>query len=68
MLLQPQALVNLLANTASGGDAAGDTFLGIENLTGSAYADTLTGNTLDNMLSALALAPMLSTAATATIR
>jgi Ca2+-binding RTX toxin-like protein len=35
--------VNLATGAASGGDAAGDTFSGIENLVGSAYSDTLTG-------------------------
>ncbi|MEQ1707165.1 MAG: calcium-binding protein [Terricaulis sp.] len=35
--------VNLQANVATGGDAAGDTFVSVENLTGSALADTLTG-------------------------
>lgn len=43
--------VNLGADTASGGDAAGDTLDGIENLIGSNNADTLTGdggpNTID---------------------
>ncbi|MGQ0676948.1 MAG: calcium-binding protein, partial [Rhodospirillales bacterium] len=36
--------VNLLADTASGGDAAGDTLDSIENLIGSAFVDTLTGD------------------------
>ncbi len=43
--------VNLGTGTGSGGDAAGDTLSGIENVTGSAYNDSLTGdggsNTLD---------------------
>jgi Ca2+-binding RTX toxin-like protein len=34
----------------SGGDATGDTLLGIENVTGSAHKDTLTGNGLANRL------------------
>lgn len=34
--------VDLSTNTASGGDAAGDTISGFENLTGSAFDDTLT--------------------------
>jgi Ca2+-binding RTX toxin-like protein len=42
--------VNLGAGTASGGDAAGDTLSGIENLIGSAQADTLTGDGNDNVL------------------
>jgi Ca2+-binding RTX toxin-like protein len=36
--------VNLGTGAASGGDAAGDQFLGIENLTGSGFDDQLTGN------------------------
>ena len=36
--------VNLLTGAASGGDAEGDIFTGIENLIGSALADTLTGD------------------------
>jgi len=36
--------VSLLAGTASGGEAAGDTLSGVENLRGSAFADTLTGD------------------------
>lgn len=43
--------VNLGAGTASGGDAAGDTFSGIEGLQGSAYADTLQGSSSGNTLS-----------------
>jgi len=43
--------VDLATNAASGGDAAGDTFAAIANLTGSAQADMLSGdgnaNTLD---------------------
>ena len=35
---------SLAVHGASGGDAGGDTFNGIENLTGTAYADTLTGD------------------------
>jgi Ca2+-binding RTX toxin-like protein len=43
--------VNLSSTSAAtGGDAAGDTFSGIENLTGSAQADTLTGTSGDNTL------------------
>ncbi|MCZ6812603.1 MAG: calcium-binding protein, partial [Alphaproteobacteria bacterium] len=43
--------VSLATGTGSGGDAQGDTLTGIENLTGSAFDDSLTGdanaNTLD---------------------
>ncbi|MCM2467130.1 calcium-binding protein, partial [Agrobacterium vitis] len=42
--------VNLKANTGSGGDAEGDKFTNIENLYGSYYADTLTGNDGANIL------------------
>ena len=43
--------INLAAGSISGGDAAGDTFLSIENLTGSAHNDSLTGDAGDNVLS-----------------
>ncbi|MFM9864172.1 MAG: beta strand repeat-containing protein [Micropepsaceae bacterium] len=36
--------IDLLNNTASGGDATGDTLSGIESLTGSHFDDTLSGN------------------------
>ena len=42
--------VNLSDGTATGGDAEGDTFTSIENLTGSAFDDTLIGDTADNVL------------------
>jgi len=42
--------VNLATGAASGGDAAGDTFVLIENLAGSTKNDTLTGNTAANRL------------------
>lgn len=42
--------VDLQANTAAGGDAAGDTFVNIEGLIGSPQADTLTGDANNNIL------------------
>ncbi len=42
--------VDLGQGSASGGDAAGDSFISIENLTGSDHADTLTGDAGDNVL------------------
>jgi Ca2+-binding RTX toxin-like protein len=42
--------VDLAIGAASGGHAAGDTFLGIENLTGSAHADALIGDAGNNVL------------------
>jgi len=42
--------VNLTTGVGSGGSAAGDTYVNIENVSGSAFADTLTGNSSDNML------------------
>ena len=43
-------VVNLLAGTASGGDAAGDTLTSIENLYGSSHDDQLTGNNARNII------------------
>ncbi|WP_197432335.1 beta strand repeat-containing protein, partial [Agrobacterium vitis] len=43
--------INLLTKTVSGGYATGDVFTSIENVEGSAYADTLTGDTGANVLS-----------------
>lgn len=40
--------VNLSTNTGRFGDAEGDTFQEIENLIGSAYSDSLTGNAANN--------------------
>ncbi len=42
--------VNLATNTATGGDAQGDTFSNFENVTGSSQDDTLTGNAAANVL------------------
>ena len=43
--------VNLATGLASGGDAAGDSLFSIENVDGSAFADTLTGDSGSNRLS-----------------
>jgi len=43
--------IDLSAGSASGGDAAGDVLVGIENLVGSAFADILTGDAGANVLS-----------------
>ncbi|MEI6161163.1 MAG: FG-GAP-like repeat-containing protein, partial [Roseococcus sp.] len=43
-------VVNLATQTASGGDAAGDTISGFENVTGGNGDDSLTGNALNNSL------------------
>ena len=42
--------VSLLTNSGSGGNAQGDTLSGIENLIGSAFVDTLTGDSGPNVL------------------
>jgi Ca2+-binding RTX toxin-like protein len=42
--------VDLATDTASGGDAAGDSFNSIENITGSAHHDTLIGDAAANHL------------------
>ena len=42
--------VNLSDGTTSGGDAEGDSFTSIENLSGSAFDDTLIGDSSDNVL------------------
>lgn len=43
-------VINLLKQTASGGDAQGDKLQGIENARGGDGADTITGDTLANVL------------------
>jgi Ca2+-binding RTX toxin-like protein len=45
--------VSLISDTASGGDAAGDELDSIENLTGSAHADSLIGDNSVNVLHGL---------------
>lgn len=45
--------INLLTNSVSGGDAAGDTLISIENVTGSNSNDTLIGGFGNNVLSGL---------------
>jgi len=42
--------VNLSTGTGTGGDAQGDTFYGFENVLGSAFADTITGDTDTNLM------------------
>ena len=42
--------VNLATGAVSGGHAQGDTLIGIENVIGTSYNDTLTGNDGDNTL------------------
>ncbi len=46
--------IDLGLNTAMGGDAAGDTFFSIENLTGTSLADVLSGDDHDNVLTGCA--------------
>lgn len=42
--------INLDLGTASGGDAAGDTFINFEGIMGSAFGDNLTGNAAANLI------------------
>jgi Ca2+-binding RTX toxin-like protein len=42
--------INLATPSASGGDATGDTFVGIESAWGSSFADALTGTSAANWL------------------
>ncbi|WP_404712183.1 hypothetical protein [Sphingomonas sp. MMS24-J13] len=44
--------VNLASGTAIGGDATGDTYANIQNVTGSAYGDELGGNSGNNVIQA----------------
>jgi Ca2+-binding RTX toxin-like protein len=39
-----------LTTTGSGGTAAGDTYVNVENILGSYFADSLTGNSVDNVI------------------
>ncbi|KGF72673.1 hypothetical protein DO97_06475, partial [Neosynechococcus sphagnicola sy1] len=43
--------INLSTGVGSGGDAAGDVLISIENVSGSAFNDTLIGSTVNNNLS-----------------
>ena len=43
--------INLLFNTASGGDATGDTYVGVENISGSAFDDSVIADGAGNVLS-----------------
>ena len=52
--------INLSAGSITGGDAAGDTFLSVENLTGSGHNDSLTGDAGDNVLAGGAGADVLT--------
>ena len=45
-----KVVVNLLTGRASGGSAAGDTLIAIENLIGSRYKDALTGDSGNNFI------------------
>ena len=45
-----RVVVNLLTGSAAGGDAAGDILVAVENVIGSAFADSLTGDDLVNRI------------------
>jgi len=45
-----RVIINLAASTNSSGHATGDTFISIENLTGSNFGDTFTGDGGDNVI------------------
>ena len=55
-----RVVINLSAGSITGGDASGDTFLSIENLTGSGHNDSLTGDAGGNVLSGGAGADVLN--------
>ncbi|MBW8727467.1 MAG: hemolysin [Inquilinus limosus] len=46
--------VNLTTNINTGGDASGDSIAGVENVAGSSFNDSLTGDFQENVLSGLA--------------
>jgi serralysin len=45
-----RVVVDILNNTASGGDATGDTISGFENLSGSSFSDILSGTNGENII------------------
>jgi len=45
-----RVVINMAANTATSGHATGDTFISIENLTGSQFGDVLTGDGGNNVI------------------
>jgi hypothetical protein len=50
-------IVNFLFNVASGGTATGDTFIGVENVTGSSFNDLILGDGLGTSATCCAAAP-----------